>query len=106
MLGAKYSDIEQSINEKASKINVNITMANPEISVLQEDPWHVALLFSFDLKKSINSTSFFFRACLSHRSMSDLSIRFALKINFICSFLVSFLPSFFSSDTTKVQSMQ
>ena len=55
MLGAKYSDIEQSINEKASKINVNITMANPEISVLQEDPWHVALLFSFDLTMQDNT---------------------------------------------------
>ena len=49
MVGARYEDILQSVNEKASKINVDITIDEPELSVLQEDPWHVALLFSFNL---------------------------------------------------------
>ena len=55
MVGARYSDILNSINDKARKINVNITIAEPELSVLQEDPWHVALLFSFNLTMQDNT---------------------------------------------------
>ena len=55
MLGARYEDILDSINDKANKINVNISISEPELSVLQEDPWHVALLFSFDLTMQDNT---------------------------------------------------
>src|SRR3989338_5064711 len=35
MLGAKYDDILQSVNDKANKINVNLTITQPELSVSQ-----------------------------------------------------------------------
>ncbi len=53
--GTTYSDILQSVNEKADKINVNININNPEISIFQENPWNVALIFSFDLEMNDNS---------------------------------------------------
>jgi len=41
LLGATYSDLINSINQKAKKINVNITLANSQIEVTQVDPWNV-----------------------------------------------------------------
>lgn len=41
MLGATYPEIAQSIQEKADKINVNLTFANPSLSVSQKDPWNI-----------------------------------------------------------------
>lgn len=49
MIGARYSDILQFTNEKASNINVEIDMNNPQIRVYQQDPWNIAVLFSFNL---------------------------------------------------------
>jgi len=36
-------------NEKSSKMNLDVSISDLQISVFQEDPWHVALLFSFSL---------------------------------------------------------
>ncbi len=41
MLGVTYQDIIDSINSKASKINVNIIIENTTVDVSQDDPWHV-----------------------------------------------------------------
>lgn len=41
LLGATYDDILNSMNEKAKKVNVEITFKDPEISVSQEDPWRI-----------------------------------------------------------------
>lgn len=39
--GATYNDILDSMNEKAEKVNVQITFKDPVISVSQEDPWNI-----------------------------------------------------------------
>ncbi|MCX6748541.1 MAG: hypothetical protein NT076_02965 [Candidatus Pacearchaeota archaeon] len=49
MNGVRFSDIQNSINEKASKINVNVSILNPSISVLQDDPWHVKIVLDSQL---------------------------------------------------------
>ncbi len=41
LIGATYDDLISSVNQKASKINVDITMTNPVINVTQDDPWFV-----------------------------------------------------------------
>ncbi len=48
MAGATYKDIKKDLSEKAYKINTNISIYNPSISILQEDPWNI--------KVSLNST--------------------------------------------------
>lgn len=45
----KFQDIEDSLNQKASKININISLLNPKIYVIQEDPWHVKFILSSNL---------------------------------------------------------
>jgi len=49
MAGAKFPDIENEIKTKANKINTNITLRNPTISVTQEDPWNVKVTFVVNL---------------------------------------------------------
>jgi hypothetical protein len=49
LMGATLPDILTSSNTKASLINVNIEMNNSQISVYQEDPWNLAVVFSFNL---------------------------------------------------------
>jgi len=39
--GATYPDLITSINQKASKINVNITLKNSVINISQSDPWNI-----------------------------------------------------------------
>lgn len=53
--GARFPDIMDSINANANKINVNITIENPEILIKQEDPWNVIVVLSFNLKLSDKS---------------------------------------------------
>lgn len=59
LVGVRYNDIIDSVNDKASKINVNITMTNPLLSVSQDDPWNLAVTFSFrlDMKDKTNLAS-------------------------------------------------
>lgn len=48
MNGATYSDLVSSINQKASKLNVNITLSNPRIIIAQSDPWHINFTLTSD----------------------------------------------------------
>ncbi len=48
-LGATYSDIVQSINNNAKKLNVNVTLAQPTIAVYQQDPWNIMVNTTFNL---------------------------------------------------------
>lgn len=41
MNGAKYNDIMSNLNTKARTMNINITITNPEITAIQEDPWNI-----------------------------------------------------------------
>ncbi len=49
MTGAKFSDIENDIKNKANKINTDIILKNPSISISQEDPWNVKVTFVVNL---------------------------------------------------------
>ncbi|NCO11107.1 hypothetical protein CO038_01030 [Candidatus Pacearchaeota archaeon CG_4_9_14_0_2_um_filter_39_13] len=49
MLGATYPEIISSVQERADKINVNLTLGNPVFSVEQEDPWNVKFTLEVDL---------------------------------------------------------
>lgn len=59
MDGATYSNITNSINAKAAKINVNVTMINPQIKVTQMDPWNVefTLITNFSMNDVENLAS-------------------------------------------------
>lgn len=41
LVGVTYDDLIESLNDKASKINVNITLSNTIINISQTDPWHI-----------------------------------------------------------------
>ncbi len=41
MIGATYSNVTNSINQKAAKINVNVALNNTVFSITQNDPWNV-----------------------------------------------------------------
>jgi len=41
LIGATYSDLINSINNEADKINVVISFQNPRINITQENPWFV-----------------------------------------------------------------
>lgn len=49
MSQATFLGIQESLNEKASKINVNIELTNPVLTVTQEDPWNVKVKLVADL---------------------------------------------------------
>jgi hypothetical protein len=44
-----FQDIEDSFNERGAKINVNVSLLEPEIFVSQDDPWNV----KFSLKTNL-----------------------------------------------------
>lgn len=46
--GATYNDIVSSVNDKAKKINVDITMENSVLYVSQTDPWNVNITLISD----------------------------------------------------------
>lgn len=48
MIGATLDDLVESVNEKARKINVNISMLNTNISMSQDDPWTVKFVIASD----------------------------------------------------------
>jgi len=50
MQRATFAGIQESINEKANKINANITFANPDFTVTQEDPWNVKFTLIVDVE--------------------------------------------------------
>jgi len=44
-----FQGIIIKLNEKASKINVNVNLSNPIITITQKDPWNINLNFSTNL---------------------------------------------------------
>ncbi|MBI2045137.1 hypothetical protein HYT23_03700 [Candidatus Pacearchaeota archaeon] len=55
LIGVVYDDILSSINNKAAKINVDISLANSFINVTQSDPWSVNFSMTSDFKMSDRS---------------------------------------------------
>lgn len=56
MIGARYRDIVDSAQSKASKINSNVTFSNTSIKIDQIDPWNIRITLStyiemFDLSE-------------------------------------------------------
>ncbi len=49
MLGATFADIQNSIQQKAGKVNANIQLINPTISISQTDPWNVEITLTTNL---------------------------------------------------------
>ena len=49
MFGATWNEIEQAVNEKAAKMNANVSLSDPIISVMQNDPWKVHFIFNTTL---------------------------------------------------------
>ena len=49
MEGVDFDGIILSLNEKAKKINANVTLVNPSVEITQEDPWRVKISFTGDL---------------------------------------------------------
>ena len=47
--GVNYNDLVERINEKAGKINAEVFLSEPEISVYQEDPWNIVFLVEFNI---------------------------------------------------------
>lgn len=52
MQGATFSDMIQNINEKAAKINVNVTLSTPSLNITQEDPWNVKVIMTTNISLS------------------------------------------------------
>ena len=50
-----FSAMLISINKKANKVNVNITITDPKITAYQPDPWNVAITWTFNLTMKDNS---------------------------------------------------
>ncbi len=48
MPGANYTDLVESVNNKARKINVNVSLNNSQLIVHQTDPWHINLTLVSD----------------------------------------------------------
>lgn len=57
LVGATFSDMQTTINEKADKISAYVTLSNPVLSVSQEDPWNVKLTLTTQLYMSDASNS-------------------------------------------------
>ncbi|MBM3234618.1 hypothetical protein FJZ19_06015 [Candidatus Pacearchaeota archaeon] len=49
MNGAKFSDIQNSINHSANRINVAVSFSRYNVSISQIDPWRVRISFKTDI---------------------------------------------------------
>lgn len=49
MIGATFPELEQDIMDSARKINVNISLNNPSLSISQQDPWNVAFALTVNI---------------------------------------------------------
>ena len=49
MIGVTISEIQQNIQEKADKMNLNLELKNIQVSVTQEDPWNLVTLLQTNL---------------------------------------------------------
>ena len=52
MTGVTFDDIENSLNSQAGKINANVELSNPVVSVEQDGPWNIKVSLTVNL--SIN----------------------------------------------------
>ncbi|HLC78565.1 MAG TPA: hypothetical protein VJH92_05560 [Candidatus Nanoarchaeia archaeon] len=52
--GATYSDFISSINNKANRISVNVTLYNSTITISQDDPWNVKFTLTSNLTMEDN----------------------------------------------------
>ena len=50
MIGATFSDIQDAIQQKAGKVNAQISLTNPQIHLTQTDPWHVDVVLDINLE--------------------------------------------------------
>ncbi len=41
MIGANFTDISNSLQQKAQNININLTLYDPELIIDQNSPWHI-----------------------------------------------------------------
>jgi hypothetical protein len=46
--GVTYTDITQNIQETATKLNLKITLNNPQLKVYQENPWYITIQLTTD----------------------------------------------------------
>ena len=49
MRGATFSEIQDSLRNHAAKINANLSLFNPQVSVTQDDPWNVKIILRVGL---------------------------------------------------------
>ncbi|MFA5174476.1 MAG: hypothetical protein WC438_04820 [Candidatus Pacearchaeota archaeon] len=57
MIGARFSDIQDSLNLKANKINAEVNLSNPSVQITQDDPWNVKFVLTADLLVKDDSNS-------------------------------------------------
>ncbi len=50
MNGVTFSGIKNSINEKSRKMNVDVNLTTPSISITQDNPWNIKINFQTNLK--------------------------------------------------------
>jgi hypothetical protein len=48
-IGTTFSEIQDSIRQKSNKVNLNITLENPVITLTQPDPWNIEYSLTVDL---------------------------------------------------------
>lgn len=49
LLGTTYGEIQDSLNQKANELNINVTLTNPKISISQDDPFNVKITLTLNL---------------------------------------------------------
>lgn len=48
-LGVKISDVESTLQNRAQKLNINITLYNPQLYLQQSDPWNLDIVLNTTL---------------------------------------------------------
>ena len=49
LYGATFSDMQESLNEKANSVNAYANITNPNLTISQEDPWRVKVVLTTEL---------------------------------------------------------
>ncbi len=49
LIGTTFSEVEESLRERGRKINVNVSLSSPSLSVDQIDPWNVRFVLNAEL---------------------------------------------------------
>ena len=53
--GATYNDLITLVNDKSSKVNLQISIRNSNVTIYQDDPWHVSVTMVSDFVMTDNS---------------------------------------------------